>query len=56
MYYYESEIRSRAAELRRDACKWRRAQEARRGQDDAPPARGRAVARLRALIHPRLVG
>jgi hypothetical protein len=55
MYYYESEIRSRAAELRQAAHQWRQAKEARCGAAAAAPAAsGRAMARLRSLIHPRL--
>ena len=54
MYHYESEIRSRAAELRQAAYQWRLAQQARCGGSGAQPAgRGRAVARLRSLIRPR---
>ncbi|GAA1889897.1 hypothetical protein [Streptantibioticus ferralitis] len=58
MYYYESEARSRAAELRQAAYQWRQAQEARQGRggqpQTAPAARTGAVARLRSLIRPRL--
>ncbi|MEU1629730.1 hypothetical protein ABZ746_31420 [Streptomyces sp. NPDC020096] len=58
MYYYESEIRSRGADLRQAAHQWRQAQQARQGRGDepqaAPAARTGAVARLRSLIRPRL--